>query len=74
MDASLMGLLQSAKFFQKSMSTYAYSQRVYINDLIFHGKNDEKFVRNAYNLSNLPGQGSDSQSEKTGNWDDQSMT
>ena len=47
-----MGLLPSANFFQKSMSVHILNGplyrtcEVYIDDLLFHGQNDEDFVRN----------------------------
>jgi len=47
-----MGLLSSANFFQKSMSVHILNGRiyrtceVYIDDLLFHGQNDEDFVQN----------------------------
>ena len=48
-----MGLLPSANFFKKSMSLHIFSGplyrtcEVYIDDLLFHGQNDEDFVQNA---------------------------
>ena len=47
-----MGLLPSANFFQKSMSVHILNGplyrtcEVYIDDLLFHGQNDEDFLRN----------------------------
>ena len=47
-----MGLLPSANFFQKSMSVHIFNGplyrtcEVYIDDLLFHGQNDEDFIIN----------------------------
>ena len=51
-----MGLLPSANFFQKSMSVHILSGplyrtcEVYIDDLLFHGQDDEDFLRNARDI------------------------
>ena len=47
-----MGLLPSANFFQKSMSVHILNGplyttcEVYIDDLLFHGHDNEKFLGN----------------------------
>ena len=47
-----MGLLPSANFFHKSMSVHLHNKplyrtcEVYIDDLLFHGQNNEDFVLN----------------------------
>ena len=51
-----MGLLPSADIFQKSMSVHMMKGplyrtcEVYIDDLLFHGQNDEDFVRNTHEI------------------------
>ena len=51
-----MGLLPSANFFQKSMSVHVFNGplyrtcEVYIDDLLFHGQDDEDFVINTRQL------------------------
>jgi len=51
-----MGLLPSANFFQKSMSVHILSGplyrtcEVYIDDLLFHGQDDDNFLRNVRDI------------------------